>query len=122
MTPRVVDNDIDIGKSVITFVITLAILGGSRSIMTLFLWDKMKLERVMGIEPTSRAWEAHVLPLYDTRNEELDSAKGAFSWQLVYHATIRVSSRTRLVISAFFILVVFCNPKPSQQKLAVTLP
>jgi hypothetical protein len=27
-----------------------------------------------------------------------------------------------LVISAFFILVVFCNPKPSQQKLAVTLP
>ena len=82
----------------------------------------MKMERVMGIELTSRAWEAHVLPLYDTRNEELDSAKGAFSWQLVYHATIRVSSRTRLEISAFLILVVFCNPKPSQQKLAVTLP
>ena len=82
----------------------------------------MKMERVMGIEPTSRAWEAHVLPLYDTRNKKLDSAKGFFSWQLVYHATIRVNSRTRLVISAFFILVVFRNPKPSQQKLAVTLP
>ena len=27
----------------------------------------MKVERVMGIEPTSQAWEAHVLPLYDTR-------------------------------------------------------
>ena len=33
---------------------------------------KMKMERVMGIEPTSRAWEAHVLPLYDTRwNSEI---------------------------------------------------
>ena len=67
MTPRVVDNDIDIGKSVITFVITLAILGGSISTIVLFLWVEMNLERVMGIEPTSRAWEAHVLPLYDTR-------------------------------------------------------
>ena len=37
----------------------------------------------MGIEPTSRAWEAHVLPLYDTRNKKLDSAKGFFSWQPV---------------------------------------
>jgi hypothetical protein len=27
-----------------------------------------QLERVMGIEPTARAWEARVLPLYDTRN------------------------------------------------------
>ena len=80
------------------------------------------MERVMGIEPTSRAWEAHVLPLYDTRIEKLASAKGFFSWQLVYQSTILVSSRTRLVISAFFILAVFCNPKPSQQKLAVTLP
>ena len=26
-----------------------------------------EVERVMGIEPTSQAWEAHVLPLYDTR-------------------------------------------------------
>ena len=33
----------------------------------LFLWVEMKVERVMGIEPTSQAWEAHVLPLYDTR-------------------------------------------------------
>ncbi len=27
-----------------------------------------KLERVMGIEPTSSAWEAEVLPLNNTRN------------------------------------------------------
>ena len=27
-----------------------------------------KLERVMGIEPTSSAWEAEVLPLNYTRN------------------------------------------------------
>ncbi len=26
-----------------------------------------KVERVMGIEPTSSAWEAEVIPLYDTR-------------------------------------------------------
>lgn len=25
------------------------------------------MERVMGIEPTALAWEARVLPLYDTR-------------------------------------------------------
>ena len=43
----------------------------------------MKVERVMGIEPTSRAWEAHVLPLYDTRNKDLDSAKEFFLWQPV---------------------------------------
>ena len=36
-------------------------------VLTLFLWVEMKVERVMGIEPTSQAWEAHVLPLYDTR-------------------------------------------------------
>ena len=41
------------------------------------------MERVMGIEPTSRAWEAHVLPLYDTRNKKADSAKGFLSWQPV---------------------------------------
>ena len=34
------------------------------------------MERVMGIEPTSRAWEAHVLPLYDTR------VKGRGVWQI----------------------------------------
>ncbi len=27
----------------------------------------LHLERVMGIEPTALAWEARVLPLYDTR-------------------------------------------------------
>ena len=44
-------------------------------------------------------------------------------WQSpFYQFTILVSSRTLLVISAFLILVVFFNPKSSQQKLAVTLP
>ena len=27
----------------------------------------MNLERAMGIEPTSEAWEASILPLYDAR-------------------------------------------------------
>ena len=83
---------------------------------------RKELERVMGIEPTSQAWEAHVLPLYDTRvwkNQFLQRVK---SNATVYQLAILVSSRTRLDISAFLILVVFFNPKFSQQKLAVTLP
>ena len=28
------------------------------------------LERAMGIEPTSEAWEASILPLYDARSQE----------------------------------------------------
>jgi hypothetical protein len=28
----------------------------------------MNLERAMGIEPTSEAWEASILPLYDARS------------------------------------------------------
>jgi hypothetical protein len=28
---------------------------------------RSRVERVMGIEPTSSAWEAEVIPLYDTR-------------------------------------------------------
>ena len=108
--------------SVVSFGSKFALFQRGKLRITLFLWVKMKVERVMGIEPTSRAWEAHVLPLYDTRNEKWDSVKDFFSWQSVYHLTIRVNSRTRLVISAFLILVVFCKPKPSQQKLAVTLP
>ena len=29
--------------------------------------NRSSMERVMGIEPTSSAWEAEVIPLYDTR-------------------------------------------------------
>jgi hypothetical protein len=29
---------------------------------------KHELERAMGIEPTSEAWEASILPLYDARS------------------------------------------------------
>ena len=39
----------------------------SNSIHT--LWVRIELERVMGIEPTSKAWEALVLPLNYTRND-----------------------------------------------------
>jgi hypothetical protein len=31
-----------------------------------------KLERAMGIEPTSEAWEASILPLYDARSRLLN--------------------------------------------------
>ncbi len=31
------------------------------------------VERVMGIEPTSSAWEAEVMPLYDTRAKRIIS-------------------------------------------------
>jgi hypothetical protein len=36
--------------------------------MVVHVTVRMELERVMGIEPTSRAWEAFVLPLNYTRN------------------------------------------------------
>jgi len=29
------------------------------------------MERAMGIEPTSEAWEASILPLYDARSEAI---------------------------------------------------
>lgn len=32
---------------------------------------KIRLERVKGIEPSLSAWEAGVMPLYDTRSERL---------------------------------------------------
>ena len=32
--------------------------------------DKTILVRAKGIEPSSKAWEAFVLPLYHTRNEQ----------------------------------------------------
>ena len=31
--------------------------------------DPCIMERAMGIEPTSEAWEASILPLYDARSE-----------------------------------------------------
>ena len=53
--------------SVVSFGSKFALFQRGKLRITLFLWVKMKVERVMGIEPTSQAWEAHVLPLYDTR-------------------------------------------------------
>ncbi len=69
--------------SVVSFCSKFALFQRGKFRITLLLWPEMKVERVMGIEPTSRAWEAHVLPLYDTRNKDLDSAKEFFLWQPV---------------------------------------
>src|SRR6266478_1525847 len=33
------------------------------------------MERAMGIEPTSEAWEASILPLYDARSAALNSTQ-----------------------------------------------
>ena len=35
------------------------------------LWQMGSMERAMGIEPTSEAWEASILPLYDARSRLL---------------------------------------------------
>ena len=39
------------------------------------------MERVKGIEPSSRAWEAHVLPLNHTRVDSTDSYQIDFKTQ-----------------------------------------
>ena len=36
---------------------------------------KSGVERVKGIEPSSQAWEAHILPLNHTRTEKSDGQK-----------------------------------------------
>ena len=37
--------------------------------------DREELERAMGIEPTSEAWEASILPLYDARSSDKASKR-----------------------------------------------
>ena len=108
--------------SVVSFGSKFALFQRGKLRITLFLWVKMKVERVMGIEPTSQAWEAHVLPLYDTRVWKREFWQGYQMMATPHQLAILVSSRTRLVISFFLILVVFFNPKSSQQKPAMTLP
>ena len=108
--------------SVVSFGSKFALFQRGKLRITLFLWVKMKVERVMGIEPTSQAWEAHVLPLYDTRVWKSEFWQGYQMMAIPHQLAILVSSRTRLAISFFIILVVFFKPKSSQQKLAVTLP
>ena len=39
---------------------------------------RMNLERAMGIEPTSEAWEASILPLYDARSLSLIVLRNRF--------------------------------------------
>jgi hypothetical protein len=58
---------LNLSGNVVSFGSKFALFQRVKCGITLFLWVETKLERVMGIEPTSRAWEAHVLPLYDTR-------------------------------------------------------
>jgi hypothetical protein len=49
--------------------------------------DPEFLERAMGIEPTSEAWEASILPLYDARSFSIVVTIGmreqlVFEWQV----------------------------------------
>ena len=43
------------------------IKSATRIVAKLFLIIKLNLERAMGIEPTSQAWEARILPMYYAR-------------------------------------------------------
>ena len=43
-------------------------MSSERSVKDLFGLYTRNLERAMGIEPTSEAWEASILPLYDARS------------------------------------------------------
>ena len=47
------------------------------------------LERAMGIEPTSEAWEASILPLYDARSPT-KLAKQLLARK--HHAAVRIST------------------------------
>ena len=42
-------------------------------------WVRESLERAMGIEPTSEAWEASILPLYDARSGSNPNAE--YHWR-----------------------------------------
>jgi hypothetical protein len=43
-------------------------MSSERSVKDLSGLYSVNLERAMGIEPTSEAWEASILPLYDARS------------------------------------------------------
>jgi hypothetical protein len=43
-------------------------MSSERSVKDVFGPYSLVLERAMGIEPTSEAWEASILPLYDARS------------------------------------------------------
>ena len=42
-----------------------------------------RMERMMGIEPTSQAWEVHILPLNHTRKEQTEIGAGRENRTLV---------------------------------------
>ena len=42
------------------------------------------MERVKGIEPSSQAWEARILPLNHTRAQSHIFNKNGFTWQLLF--------------------------------------
>jgi hypothetical protein len=52
------------------------------------------MERVKGIEPSSQAWEAHVLPLNHTRfRDGLSSNRRTVGWQVQVPPGVFVSFR-----------------------------
>ena len=57
----------------LTFRLTLFSLRRNISHLLLKYRDKMKMERVMGIEPTYLAWKANVLPLNYTRSTQSEN-------------------------------------------------
>src|ERR1700677_4640706 len=55
------------GSLCLTACLTLPLFYASFFTQTLILLTKNELERVKGIEPSSQAWEARILPLDHTR-------------------------------------------------------
>ena len=47
-------------------------------------------KRMMGIEPTSQAWEARILPMNYTRN----------AWSIIYHRCLRCKSKSGVFAAA----------------------
>ena len=56
------------------------------------------MERAMGIEPTSEAWEASILPLYDARSLFLIVLRNRFSVQRFRSLTRLHSGQSYMVI------------------------
>src|SRR5208337_4521084 len=68
-------------------------IGNTSTLLSVLL--SVALERAMGIEPTSEAWEASILPLYDARSfsklaEENPARKLGLREMLVAEATHQV--------------------------------
>ena len=58
------------------------------------------MERAMGIEPTSEAWEASILPLYDARSEAIVPAKWAAGKRRARNDWMMAKTRRRRATAA----------------------